>query len=176
MPANVQKVPFGYEPPEERTRGTLIFYDSFERITDEQLDRAANTAELRSFSRLVLYLLHEETWKRMSKEPVLAFHKREKKLIEWLEERGEERIDVDRWEGKRKKYTPIDYALRHLTETLPAPYFLYLTPEMANAIASFSSFEEWIVKLRLILAEMPEKPHPQLLKYRERWDLAEDKE
>jgi len=174
LAVTTQKVPYGYEPPEERTKGTIIFYDSFERVTREELDRAAELAMERSFSRLALYPVHEETMKRMSKEPVLAYYKREKKLYEWKEEREEEWISIDGWEGKRKKYTPIDHALRHLTETLPAPYFLLLTPEMANAFASFSSFGEWIGKLRLILTDMPERPRPELLNVRDRWDLAEE--
>ncbi|CAM3923713.1 hypothetical protein COLU111180_14785 [Cohnella lubricantis] len=167
-----ERVPYGYEPPIERNRGTLIYYDSFERVSDEELDAAVETAEARSFARIVLYLIHEETVRRMSKLPAVAYHKREKRLLEWKRERGMEQAEIDGWEGKRKKYTPIDAALRHLTETLPAPHFLYLSPEMANTFASFASFEDWIVKIRLILATEPEEVHPRLERYRDRWDVA----
>ncbi|THF79517.1 hypothetical protein [Cohnella fermenti] len=177
MAPEASKVPYGYEPPQERTKGTLICYDSFERAEEAELnaelDTAARIAEERSFARLVLYPIHEETMRRMGSSPVEAYYKREKMLLEWQRTRGESWIAVDRWEGKRKKYTPMDQALRHLTETLPAPYFLLLTPDIANAFASFSSFEEWIVKLRLIVTGPPERPHPKLLQFRERWELAE---
>ncbi|WP_373232870.1 hypothetical protein [Cohnella sp.] len=166
----VQNVPYGYEPPVDQVKGTLIYYDSFEQTLDEELDVAAETARVRSFARFVLYPIHEETMRRMTKSPVSPYYKREKRLYEWKQERGREEVAIDGWEGKRKKYTPIDSALRHLTETLPAPHFIYISPEMANSFASFSSFEEWIVKIRLILSSEPSVLHPRLEKYRERWN------
>ena len=172
MPQTAQKVPYGYEPPEARTRGSLIYYDSFEHATDEELDAAAATAEARSFSRIVFYPIHEETMRRMSKQPIGAYYKREKRLQEWKRDRGLDDVEIDGWEGKRKKYTPIDSALRHLTETLPAPHFLYLTPDMATAFASFSSFGDWIGRIRLILSGMPAELHPQLERRRDRWEIG----
>jgi DNA segregation ATPase FtsK/SpoIIIE-like protein len=163
----VQSVPYGYEPPAEEERGTLIYYDTFEQTLDEELDAAVETAHDRSFAKFVLYPIHEETMRRMSKSPVSAYYKREKRLYEWKQ--GQ--VAIDGWEGKRKKYTPLDSALRHLTETLPAPHFLYLTPEMANLLASFSSFEEWIVKMRLVLSSEPTVLHPRLEKFRNRWGI-----
>src|SRR5690554_126207 len=68
-----QKVPYGYEPPKDQPRGTLIYYDSFEHTQDEDLDIAAHTATDRSFARFVLYPLHEETVKRMSKSEVSPY-------------------------------------------------------------------------------------------------------
>ncbi|MNO01844.1 hypothetical protein D3C81_2220990 [compost metagenome] len=47
-----------------------------------------------------------------------------------------------------------------------------MTPEMAERFASYSSFEEWIVKLRLLLSEEPVHLHPRLEKFRHRWDVA----
>ena len=105
----------------------------------------------------------------------MAYYKREKRLYDWKQGRGQEKAVVDAWEGKRKKYTPIDSALRHLTEILPAPIFLYLTPEMANLFASFSSFEEWIVKIRLILSSESTMLHPRLEKYHDRWDFVNER-
>ncbi|WP_256757011.1 hypothetical protein [Cohnella sp. WQ 127256] len=170
----VQSVPYGYEPPVERDKGTLIFYDSFEHITDEELDLAAESATARSFVKLVMYPIHEETMRRMSKEPVSPYYKREKRLFEWLREKEDERITLDGWEGKRKKYTPIDSALRHLTETLPAPHFLFVTPKIANVFASFTSFEDWIVKIRLLLLSEPATLHPRLEQYGSRWSVVDN--
>lgn len=172
MQTKVQSVPYGYEPPVEREKGTLIYYDSFENTTDEELDLAVENTTVRAFTKLVLYPIHEESMKRMSKKPISPYYKREKRLYEWKRERGRERetVEIDGWEGKRKKYTPIDSVLRHLTETLAAPHFLYVTPETANMIASFSSFEAWIVKIRLLLSSEPTILHPRLEQYRDRWN------
>ncbi|QJD87944.1 hypothetical protein [Cohnella herbarum] len=173
MNTQPQKVPFGYEPPIDREKGTLIYYDTFEQTTEEELDLALEAAVARSFAKFVLYPIHEETAKRMSKEPVSPYYKREKLLREWEPERGRIAIAIDGWEGKRKKYTPIDSALRHLTETLPAPHFLLVTPQTANQFASFASFEEWIVKIRLLMSSEPSRLHPRLEQNRHRWDLME---
>jgi hypothetical protein len=167
-----QKVPFGYEPPKDQPKGTLIYYDSFEQASDEDLDAAVQIASVRKFARIVLYPLHEETMKRMSKIPISAYYKREKRLYDWNRRRGLSNVEVDSWEGKRKKYTPIEAALRHLTETLPGPYFVYMTPELANIFASFADFEQWIVKIRLILSSEPAVIHPRLELYRSRWDAV----
>lgn len=173
MSDNVQKMPFGYEPPKNDLKGTLIYYDAFEHTSDQELDEAASIAANRSFSKLVLYPLHEESVRRMSKVPVSPFYKREDRLHEWKRDRDLPYVLIERLEAKRKKYTPIDSALRHLCESYPAPYFLYITGEMANLFASFSSFEDWIVKIRLLLINEPSKLHPRLLQYRHRWEVSE---
>lgn len=172
MKRDIQHVPYGYEPPVEQRKGTLVFYDSFEHITDQELVIAAKTATDRRFTKLVLYPLHEETVRRMTKEPVSAYYKREDRLHEWKREQGLSFITVESLEGKRKKYTPLDSALRHLAEIYPSPIFLYLTPKVANQFASYSSFEEWIVKIRLLLPSAPSSLHPRLLKFRHRWDVV----
>ncbi|MFC5531313.1 hypothetical protein [Cohnella yongneupensis] len=165
-----ERVPYGYNPPADKEKGTLIYYDTFEHATDDSIAIAAAVADDRSFARLVLYPIHEETAKRMSKEPVSPYYKREKRLSEWLSEFGSDDITLDGWEGKRKKYTPMEAALRHLTETLPAPHFVMLAPETANLFASFASFEEWIVRVRLIVTSEPRMIHPRLDRYRHRWE------
>lgn len=76
-------------------------------------------------------------------------------------------------EGKRKKYTPVDSALRHITAEYPAPHFLYLTIEMANMFASFDSFKDWIKELRLIIDGPSGDLHPRLEQNRHRWEWAE---
>lgn len=173
MERKTTTVPHGYEPPASSARkGSLIYYDDFERTGDAELDRALAYAEERSFEKLVLYPLHEETVRRLSKTPVRPYYKREDRLHEWKRVRGGGRSTVEGWEGKRKKYTPIDAALRHLADRYPAPLFLYLAPDTANAFASFSTFEAWITKLRLVLSEPPDSWHPRLEKYRHRIDLA----
>lgn len=175
MSETVQKMPFGYEPPKDERKGTIVYYDSFEHTTERELDLAAYIAKERLFLKLVLYPLHEQSVKRMSKEEVSPFYKREDRLHEWKRDRGEANVVVERLEIKRKKYTPIDSALRHLAETYPKPLFMLITGDMANLFASYSSFEEWIVKIRLILTEEPARLHPRLIQYRHRWESIIDK-
>ncbi|CAM4395736.1 hypothetical protein [Paenibacillus tarimensis] len=173
MSEQVQKVPFGYEPPTESRKGTLIFYDTFDTVFEEELDEARQAAVHRSFAKLVLYPLHEQTVKRMFGEPVKPYYKREDRLHDWRRHSGSEMVSVEGWEGKRKKYTPIDAALRHLVQHYPAPYFLLLQPRTANVFASFDVFPEWITKLRLLLTREPDELHPRLEQYRGRWDTLD---
>ncbi|MCG7409788.1 hypothetical protein MH117_20485 [Paenibacillus sp. ACRRX] len=164
------KIPYGYEPAEALSKGTLIYYDSFEHTSDIQLDLAVQQAEQRSFAKLVLYPLHEQSTKRMYAEPVSAYYKREDRLHEWKRDRGYHDVAIESWEGRRKKYTPVETALHHIMDTYRAPYFLYVTPDMANLLASYASFEAWIVKVRLLLSAEPDHIHPRLTQYRQRWD------
>ena len=167
-------VPYGYEPPVASEKGTLIYYDTFEDVTESELEIAAACAEAGAFAKLVLYPLHEQTAKRMMKEPVGPYYKREDKLHAW--KRGQHRpsVAIEGWEGKRKKYTPADSAFRHVTELYPAPHFVLLAPEMANLLASYDSFEPWIAKLRLVLLEEPHELHPRLAQHRRRWSTVKE--
>ncbi|MBO2944273.1 hypothetical protein JJQ72_09870 [Paenibacillus sp. F411] len=170
MTRNLQKVPYGYVPPVETTKGTLIYYDPFEEIGREQgLSQAVQVKSEQAFQRLVLYPLHEQTMKRMYKREGTSFYKRENALQDWIQEQSVGDIELDAWEGKRKKYVPIEAALRHLTEKNPAPYFLLVSGETANAFASYHVFQEWIVKIRLLLLEEPASLHPRLQQYDSRW-------
>ncbi|MFC4779049.1 hypothetical protein ACFO9Q_19825 [Paenibacillus sp. GCM10023252] len=164
-------LPYGYELPEEQRGGTLIYYDVFEGTLDAELHRAVAVRDALAFDRLVLYPLHEETVRRMTGEKVSAYYRRADRLHDWKRHSSHAGVIVEGLEGKRKKYTPIDSALRHLVDAYKGPYFLYLTPDMANLFASFSSFEEWIRKLRLVLTAEPKSLHPRLEKYRHRWDV-----
>ncbi|MNV66928.1 hypothetical protein D3C71_1597040 [compost metagenome] len=110
----------------------------------------------------------------MSKEAVRAYHKREQRLYDWKNNASHSGVVVEGLEGKRKKYTPLEAALRHLTDKYASPYFLYVSPETANQIAAYSSFEEWIVKLRLLLPAEPKRLHPVLEKYRHRWKTVRE--
>ncbi|CAM4021281.1 hypothetical protein [Saccharibacillus endophyticus] len=166
-------VPFGAEPAKRTVKGTLIFYDSFEQVSDEQLERAAELAIARSFSQLVLYPLHEATVKRLTGENASAFYKRDDRVHEWRRNQQIMRnVTVENWDGKRKKYTPLEAALRFMDEKYPSPLFLYLTAYNANRFASFATFEEWIAKIRLVLDETPQRLHPRLEKFRHRWDTV----
>lgn len=171
MRHNVQSVPYGYEPPEEMFKGTFIFYDTFETVTERELDRVMTLLEQYQFDQVVFYPLHEETFRRMTREPIAPYYKREQKLHDWKRERDSVPVMIEGLEGKRKKYTPFDTALRHLTEKFKGPYFIGVTPEMANRLASYSSFEEWIVKLRLLLTGSPKELHPRLEKFKHRWNV-----
>jgi len=173
MSGKYTTVPYGYEPPAASRKGTMTFYDSFEDVTDEQLERAAAMADTRSFEQLVLYPLHESTVKRMSRDAVQAYYKREDRLHDWRRDHPASRIRVESLEGKRKKYTPIDTALRHITAEYKAPHFLYMTSEMANQFASFDSFKDWIKEVRLIIDGESVKLHPKLEQNTHRWEWAE---
>lgn len=171
-------VPYGYEPPVERRKGTLIVYDAFDADrgdAEAMLARAAQCAERLAFSALVLYPIHEATLSRMVKgarfEPYVL---RADRLHEW--KRQSDLIDcdiaVDNWEGKRRKYTPIDAALRHLTERYRPPFFLFLSADTANRFASYDGFANWMKRLRLLIADEPVELHPMLDRCRERWMTA----
>ncbi|GGA25138.1 hypothetical protein [Paenibacillus physcomitrellae] len=177
MKRETAQVPFGYEPPVRTVKGVLVFYDSFESEREEDLEEelaaALVTARQRNFTKLVLYPLHEETLRRMTKIPVLPYHKREKSLIAWKQESGSSLVTLESWEGRRKKYTPFEAAVRHLEEIYGGPLFLYVTPEMANRLAGYDAFKEVIKRIRLILSTAPgEALHPNLEKFRSRWDVA----
>jgi len=175
MKRTVEMVRHGYEPPAPGgRRGTLVYYDDFERADDLSLHRALRVAENRQYALLVLYPLHEETVKRLSRQPVSPYYRRKERLEEWVEANGGSRVAIDGWEGKRKKYTPIEAALRQLTASFDPPFALYLEPDVANRFASFDTFETWIVQLRLVLSEAPDAVHPKLAAFRHRWDVAEE--
>lgn len=183
-----EKVPFGYEPPAETAKGTLFIYDSFATDGGENeepdgplgpngLRRLLEWAEKRFLSHVVLYVPHEETLKRMGVRDPQPLHEREDALRETSRTLDAAvRLDIDVWERKRKKYTPMDTALRHMTERYAAPYFIGLSGGFANRFASYPKFATWIRRVRLVAAvSKPEafRPHPLLIKYRHRCTLLE---
>lgn len=175
MGRQTYQIPFGAEPAKKTVKGTLIFYDSFEHVSDEELEKAAQAAVARSFSQMVLYPLHEATVRRLTGETASAFYKRDDRLHEWRRDQQIMRnVTVENWDGKRKKYTPLEAALRFMDEKYPSPLFLYLTAENANRFASFATFEDWIVRIRLVLDEAPSRLHPRLEKFRKRWDTVDE--
>ncbi|MCQ4085308.1 hypothetical protein [Saccharibacillus sp. JS10] len=175
MGRQTYQIPFGAEPAVRQNKGTLVFYDSFENVSDEQLERAAQAAVARSFSQLVLYPLHEATVRRLTGEAASAFYKRDDRLHDWKRSQTiMKNVTVENWDGKRKKYTPLEAALRFIDEKYPSPLFLYLTADNANRFASFATFEEWIVRIRLVLEDSPKHLHPRLEKFRHRWDTVDE--
>ncbi|MCR8636045.1 hypothetical protein [Paenibacillus radicis (ex Xue et al. 2023)] len=179
MARQVSSVPFGYVPDNEReeARGSLWVYDSFRDYGMQQLLRVVGLAEQRSMVKIVFYPLHEETLRRMGEKGAEPYYRRADRLEELLDE-ADPLINthIDLWEGRRKKYTPMDTAFRFLAEKYKGPHFVYVTVDMANTIAAFDSFEEWIKKLRLFI-DMKLSPsaalHPKLEAYVHRWDAVE---
>jgi len=170
------KVPFGYEPEEEKVKGTFIAYGPFQTVRGGEVEDILGLASTRGFKRVVFYPIHEETGKRMGWPDLEAYHRRVDALEEVLEaSAGGAAIpwNVDHWEGKRKKYTPIETALRFLTEKHPAPYFLWMHEETAAKFATYASFEEWIRKVRLLVAPpYGNKLPPKLEEYGSRWEYV----
>lgn len=170
---NIQ-VPFGYEPPDPRNkeRGSLWVYDSFEEFTERDLANILDLADQRKMAKIVFYPLHEETLRRMVKGTFSPYYRRVEALQAMLDDAGTD-LDyvIDRFEIKRKKYTPVDTAFRFLEEKYDGPFFVYVTGDTANLLAGYDSFEEWIKKLRLFIAGKGiGGVHPRLLKYEHRWE------
>ncbi|MED4604171.1 hypothetical protein P9314_26440 [Paenibacillus validus] len=170
------KVPFGYEPPKSREseRGSLWVYDSFADYSLQELQPLLRLAEERSIAKLVFYPLHEETVRRMEKEPVEPYYRRVDALEALLDE-AESGVDwtIERFEGKRKKYTPMDTAFRFLEEKYASPYFVYVSAAMAGRLAGYESFEPWIKKVRMFIAGGSGEfysAHPMLQKHSNRWE------
>ncbi|WP_282938317.1 hypothetical protein [Paenibacillus sp. RC67] len=180
MAKQVSKVPYGYVPEDERKgkRGSVWVYDSFERFDEQQLAALVHMAEDKTIAKLVFYPLHEETLRRMGEREAAPYYRRTDELEAKLEQ-IETRVDVtvDRFEGKRKKYTPMDTAFRYLAEKYAAPHFVWVTLETANKLAAFDSFEAWIKKVRLWI-DMPSggvssaELHPRLQAADTRWDAV----
>ncbi|PZE20138.1 hypothetical protein [Paenibacillus xerothermodurans] len=180
MPRQVSHVPFGYEPKSEQEehRGSLWVYDSFQAYDLQQLRTALELSERKKMAKTVFYPLHEETLRRMGVPMVAPYYHRVDTLQELLAQ-SEPDVDavIERWEGRRKKYTPMDTAFRFLADKYPGPHFVYVSGEMANIMASFESFEHWIKQLRLFIRLGDtlgmSNMHPRLQKYAHRWQSVE---
>ncbi|MFH5186801.1 hypothetical protein ACHHV8_31765 [Paenibacillus sp. TAB 01] len=176
------QVPYGYEPEDEskKAKGTVWVYDSFEGYKGQQLARLLAFAQQKGVKRIVFYPLHEETLRRMDERDAEPFYRRVDGLEELLEA-ASSRMDttIDRFEGKRKKYTPMDTAFRYLADKYAGPHFAAVTEATANKLAAFDSFEPWIKKIRLWIhmessaaagSEAHGRLHPRLQAYEHRWD------
>ncbi|NHN32024.1 hypothetical protein [Paenibacillus agricola] len=179
MAKHTSQVPFGYEPENERegARGSMWVYASFEGCSKQELVRIMGWAKRKEMKQLVLYPLHEETLKRMGERGATSYYRRADGLEAWLEQIEQPVATViDRFEGRRKKYTPMDLAFRFLEEKYEGPYFVYVTLEMANTIAAFDDFEAWIRKVRLFIDlkfSVAANLHPRLLATAHRWESVE---
>lgn len=177
------QVPFGYEPLTESRTGTLIVYDDFSDVRPAQLIQILQFAADRKFSLVVLYPIHEETARRMGIMELTPYHRRLEGLQEALEEAQQAqdqaqdqaavKVSIDQWEGKRKKYTPVETALDFLTEKQKGPFFVWMPSRFAVKWAAYASFPEWIRKLRLVVAP-PRVEHPPkaLQEFSNRWEYA----
>lgn len=157
-------------------KGTIIFYDTFDPLSAALMNKVWEYAVQHRFKQLVLYPLHEQTTKRMLSQQIAPYHVREEQLFAWVKElrTAELSVKLERLEGKRKKYTPVDQALRHFNEYYSSPLFVLMQPVMANLFASYSTFEDWIKRIRLVLTEEPAQLHPRLIQYRHRWTTVDE--
>lgn len=100
------------------------------------------------------------------------YFKRLDLLLELLEESTHVMpASIDQWEGKRKKYTPIESSLSFLTKKYPSPHFVLMNAIYADKISTYKGFEEQIRKIRLIIrADDHFRPNGILQKYMHRWE------
>lgn len=147
------KVDFGYQ--EDVTfKGSVFIIDSFENSIEKDLNRIIKLLDERDFERVVLYPLHENTLKRMGIEVNNKYFSRLDNLEDTLLDiKSYIPVSIDKLDGKRKKYTPIDFILNHLVEKHSKPHFLCLSKGIANKFASYSSFDNLIKNIRLIIFE-----------------------
>ncbi len=169
------KVDFGFELPEETVKGTVFVIDAFETVTDRELAKIFRLADTRDFDKLVFYPQNDNTLKRMGMEGIRPYHRRVDYLSSLLEEvdNGFIPFTLDTWEGKRKKYTPIETAVKFLMEKSKGPYFLYVTSAVANEMIKYSSFETLIKQVRLLIdVHYTEQLNPKFNKYKNRWEIV----
>ncbi|MCR8641295.1 hypothetical protein NV379_01380 [Paenibacillus sp. N1-5-1-14] len=170
------QVPFGYVEPKATMKGTMIVFDLFEDWDEDAMQVLIQYAEEKSFEKVVLYPQHEETLKRMGIKTTMPYYARVKHLHSLLKmpEANDTfvEIDIDEWEGKRKKYTPLDTSLRFLTEKNKGPYFVFMPDIYANIFAAITEFDMWIKQLRMLI-DVKHVPalHPKLQALSHRWDV-----
>ncbi|WP_248929200.1 hypothetical protein [Paenibacillus hamazuiensis] len=167
-------VPYGYNNQQKSgPKGSLFVYDSMEGWERGDFERVIAWAAEKQYAKLVWFPLHEETVRRMGTGPVRPFYRRAEELEEMIGEleSGEVYQTVEDWEGRRKKYTPMETAFRFLTEKYPGPHAVYMTERTANLFAGYASFDEWIRKIRLVIVPSSAPVfHPKLLSNENRWE------
>jgi hypothetical protein len=172
---NIQ-VPFGYEPPVETQKGTLIVYDDFSDARILELMEVFRFAEARGFIHVVFYPIHEETGRRMGLQDLAPYFRRVEQLQALLEEAEAPsglKITLDQWEGKRRKYTPVETALDFLTEKNKGPFFVWMTERLAAKWGSYASFPDWIRKVRLVVSPPYGNQLPAAMKeFESRWEYV----
>lgn len=146
------KVDYGYEDDDLIFKGTLFVIDSFENFVIGDLTKIINVADDRKFDKIIFYPLHEQTLKRMEIEVTSKYFDRLKRLENLIIELNTDiPISINKLDGKRKRYTPIDFILSHLSEASKKPHFVYMSNKTANKFSNYSSFPKWISELRLIV-------------------------
>lgn len=165
-------VPFGYEPIEDGIKGTLFVLDDFETITHVDIHRIFELGYKRSFEKIVFYPLHEQTLKRMFGDGYRPYFKRVEVLESLLNDvHTDISFNIDKFEGKRKKYTPIETALIFLMEKYNKPYFLYISNEYANKLLTYQTTEQWIKDVKLLIHFKSDVIHTEpLRKFQNRWE------
>ncbi|MFC0216669.1 hypothetical protein ACFFK0_30170 [Paenibacillus chartarius] len=167
-------MPFGYEVEKETAKGTLLVIGIFDDPEAEHVPELIRLGAERSFHKLVLLPQHEETLRRMKLQAELPYYKRVHGLNGWLEEHQPQLpVQIDEWEGKRQKYTPLDTLLQFAVDKYKAPHFVAMTDTYANAFATYASFDEWIRRVRLLVVTKPGfEPHPKLAARDNRWEAV----
>lgn len=167
------KVPFGYEPPKASIKGTVLVFETFEEWTREDVDRLTAWAIDKKFARIILYPQHEETLRRMGIPCQQPYYQRVKQMEQLADEAQGISVQVDAWEGKRKKYTPMDTSLHFLTDKYPGPYFVAMNDRVANLFVTYKNFEDWIKKVRLVVFVTFHVPLSEKLQaYSDRWEAV----
>ncbi|TXK71240.1 hypothetical protein [Paenibacillus sp. N3.4] len=169
------KVPFGYEPTVQTRKGTVFLFETFEDWTDAEMGAFTLWAEERKFVRAIFYPQHEETLRRMDISCRLPYYARVKHLENLIKNANSSvQLDLDTWEGKRKKYTPLETSLNFLTDKNPGPYFVCMSDRYVNLFVTYPSFKEWIKKARLVILNQFHVPLQQkLYEYAERWEAVD---
>lgn len=167
-------MPYGYEPDPDTAKGTLLALGVFDDPLKEHVPLLAKLAAERSFARLALLPQHDETLRRMKLQAELPYYERVRQLEAWAEGAAPGiSVTVDAWEGKRQKYTPLDTLLQFAVDKYKAPHFVALPETYANAFPSYSSFDEWIRRVRLLILARPGfAPHPKLESKSSRWEIV----
>ncbi|MFC5452980.1 hypothetical protein [Paenibacillus aestuarii] len=169
------KVPFGYEQPARSHKGSLLIFETFEDWNEVDMRAMIDFAEARKFVRAIFYPQHEETLRRMGIPCEMPYYARIKLLESMLQEiQSNVTVDVDAWEGKRKKYTPLDTSLHFLTDKYHGPYFIAMSDRYMNLFVTYPSFKEWIKHARFfILPRFGVPLNQKLHDYAERWEVVE---
>jgi hypothetical protein len=173
MARSANQVPFGYEPPVAKVKGSIFVFETFEDWTFENMNKLRDWCLERKFAEIVLFPQHDETLRRMGISCDMPYYQRVKNLEIQLKELQEPwQVSIDEWEGKRKKYTPLDTSLHFLTDKYRAPHFLWMSDRYANLFVTYSSYKEWIKKLRLFISPRYHVPlNPKLEQDKERWEV-----
>lgn len=149
----------GYGDGEEAmsVKETLLCYGVFGESDEVLVDEAVSLSRDRDSFRVVFYPFHEKTLKRMGLESEMPYHRRVKQVQGWLEEIDSDvHAEVDQWEGKRKKYTPVEASFRFIQEKHGGRIVLALTREMHAILSSYKTFESLMKDTEVVILDKEE--------------------